>query len=147
MLSWSRSIRLLFQNLLICLGCDYFNSGVLYVDARTWNENKISHKVFECLLERGADFKYFDQDALNVVLNEKIMFIDGKYNCQIKAGHKKEDFMREPPNETVLLHYVGSDKPWQLWNQQQISTYYRKYKKNVTLGVMLKMLVHVVRKN
>ena len=39
--------------------------------------------------------------------------------------------MREPPNETVLLHYVGSDKPWQLWNQQQISTYYRKYK-NVT---------------
>ncbi len=37
--------------------------------------------------------------------------------------------MREPPNETVLLHYVGSDKPWQLWNQQQISTYYRKYKK------------------
>ena len=53
--------------------------------------------------------------------------------------------MREPPNETVLLHYVGSDKPWQLWNQQQISTYYRKYK-NVT-GVMLKMLVHVARKN
>ncbi|MBD3698774.1 hypothetical protein IE982_13785 [Enterobacter hormaechei] len=90
MLSWSRSIRLLFQNLLICLGCDYFNSGVLYVDARTWNENKISHKVFECLLERGADFKYFDQDALNVVLNEKIMFIDGKYNCQIKAGHKRK---------------------------------------------------------
>ena len=37
--------------------------------------------------------------------------------------------MREPPKETILLHYVGSDKPWQLWNQQQISTHYRKYKK------------------
>lgn len=110
-------------------GCDYFNSGVLYVDSETWNENKISQKVFECLLERGGDFRYFDQDALNVVLYKKVKFIDEKYNCQIKAGHKKGDFMREPPKETILLHYVGSDKPWQLWNQQKISAHYRKYKK------------------
>jgi len=106
----------------------YFNSGVLYIDARKWNESNISQKVFECLLERRADFLYFDQDALNVVLHKRVRFIEPKYNCQIKTGHKRNDLDHVPPEETVLLHYVGSDKPWQLWNQQKISAYYRKYK-------------------
>ncbi|HFT8657068.1 TPA: glycosyltransferase family 8 protein [Enterobacter cloacae] len=108
---------------------DYFNSGMLYIDALNWNENNISQKVIECLLERRTEFKYFDQDALNVVLHKRVMFVDEKYNRQIKTGHKSADFMCEPPQETIFLHYVGSDKPWQLWNQQNISAHYRKYKK------------------
>lgn len=106
---------------------NYFNSGMLYINTKIWNENKISQKVYKILTESGSSFKYFDQDALNIALQGKVKYLDPKYNRQIKAGHTKKDLNVIPANDTVLLHYVGKDKPWQRWNQQAISIYYRNY--------------------
>lgn len=106
---------------------DYFNSGVLYINVQRWNALQISQKVFDCLVERGSTFLYFDQDALNVILHGYVIFLKEKFNQQIKTGHKKYDFERLPPEDTVLLHYVGSDKPWHIWNQQAIGESYRHY--------------------
>lgn len=109
---------------------DYFNSGVLYINVQQWNALNISQKVFDCLLERGSTFLYFDQDALNIILHGHVLFLTDKFNQQIKTGHKKYDFERLPPEDTVLLHYVGSDKPWHIWNQQAIGETYRHYLNN-----------------
>lgn len=106
---------------------DYFNSGMLYINTKIWNENNISQKTFQCLLESGDRFKFFDQDALNIVLHRNVMFLSDKYNKQIKVGHTKLDMSIFPDNDTVLLHYVGKNKPWQIWNQQPISSYYNYY--------------------
>jgi len=105
----------------------YFNSGMMYINTEVWNENSVSQKVYQCLIEKGASFKYFDQDALNIVLHDNVKFIESKYNKQIKAGHTKADMFFLPSCDTVLLHYVGKDKPWQKWNQQRLSCYYKKY--------------------
>lgn len=106
---------------------DYFNSGMLYINTKIWNKNNISQNVYQCLLESGDKFKFFDQDALNIALYGKVMFLTDKYNKQIKVGHTKADMSIFPDNDTVLLHYVGKDKPWQIWNQQPISNYYKHY--------------------
>jgi len=116
------------------LSCDvginegtYFNSGMMYINTEVWNENNVSQKAYQCLIKKGSSFKYFDQDALNIVLQGNVEFIESKYNKQIKAGHTKADMCFLPSDDTVLLHYVGKDKPWQKWNQQRFSCFYKNY--------------------
>lgn len=105
----------------------YFNSGVLLINPQKWCENNVSQQVIDILQQQGCQFKYFDQDALNITLLNKVTFIDGIYNMQMKIRHGKEDFRIMPSSDTVLLHYVGDNKPWQEWNQQDLTLFYKKY--------------------
>jgi len=107
---------------------DYFNSGVLYINVVKWSDNGITEKVFECLGDRNNAFLYFDQDALNIVLNGQVKYLSPKFNQQIKAGHSKEQLCKAAPDDTVLLHYVGEDKPWQQWNHQPFGKHYHQYR-------------------
>lgn len=107
---------------------EYFNSGVIYINNLAWMEHSVSERVYNLLIEKGDSFLYFDQDALNMVLNGKVFYLNQKYNMQIKAGHKTTNFLQEAPVDTVFLHYVGEDKPWQIWNTQNIAKHYRKYR-------------------
>ncbi len=105
----------------------YFNSGMLYIHTARWINEGITSKVIDALKEHGDKFKYFDQDALNLILNKRVKFINKKYNMQIMASHHADQYKKMPPKDTVLLHYVGQDKPWHRWNTQSISLFYRKY--------------------
>lgn len=106
----------------------YFNSGVLYINIAQWLSRSITEKVFQCLSDKNNEFIYFDQDALNMVLAGQVTYLDRKFNQQIKAGHSKKKLCEQAPANTVLLHYVGEDKPWQQWNRQPFGEYYRKYR-------------------
>lgn len=107
---------------------EYFNSGVLLVNTERWIDSNVSGKVVNFLSEKGGSFSYFDQDALNIILSGDVVFLSDRFNCQIKTGHTKALHNIMPPKDTVLLHYVGADKPWQSWNKQRMSVFYRTQK-------------------
>ena len=87
----------------------YFNSGVMYMNVRNWNEDNITRKVLNVLSSHAA-FRFPDLDALNLVLENKIVWLDGRWNqmWEVFAG------VPTAYANTVFLHYAG-EKPWHEW--------------------------------
>ncbi len=103
----------------------YFNSGVLYIDLARWDEHDISRKAIDLLIQRGG-LPYPDQDALNILLADKVTLIDKKWNTIWEGG-----VWGEPnygfPAETIFLHYAH-DKPWHEWSPSFLDPSFKKYR-------------------
>jgi lipopolysaccharide biosynthesis glycosyltransferase len=99
----------------------YFNSGVMYIDVKRWNENDITNKVIESLL---ADKKrrFWDQDALNLALTGQVTWLGGKWNTFWKTSQSD----RSAHSDAVFLHYAGH-KPWQQWSPAFLDPPFAKY--------------------
>ena len=90
----------------------YFNAGFLLINLKNWQKEQISEKAIE-LLTKKNNFKYFDQDVLNILLNNKTLLLDNKYNTIYRLADMKTTIN----DDTIFLHYTGSTKPWQAWGQ------------------------------
>lgn len=103
----------------------YFNSGVLIIDVKKWNKNKISNRIVTVINKYKDVIKYEDQDALNMVLSKKVRYISKKFNC---INLKDIDV-----REIVLLHFANHPKPWnRFWflnviNNEFTKNLYSKY--------------------
>lgn len=82
----------------------YFNAGVLIIDIKKWNKNRISDKLITVINKYKKIIKYEDQDALNIVLSKKVRYISKNFNC---ISLKDIDV-----REIVLLHFANHPKPW-----------------------------------
>lgn len=53
-----------------------------------------------------------DQDVLNMLLADKLVYADIKYNTQFSLNYQlKESFKNPVTNDTVFIHYIGPTKP------------------------------------
>lgn len=104
----------------------YFNSGFLIINLINWEKNNISDKAISLLLNKN-NFKYYDQDVLNLLLANKTLLLEKKYNTIYHLADMNTPFS----NDTIFLHYSGSVKPWQAWGQYHFLTpLWLKYKNN-----------------
>ncbi|PKQ75062.1 glycosyl transferase [Aeromonas sobria] len=100
------------------LGCDkkkqqergissgrYFNAGFILMDLGKWRENNISQQALKLLVDNNG-FEHNDQDALNIVLQNKVLYLDEKWNAQPNNLAQKDMFV------PVLVHFCGQEKPW-----------------------------------
>lgn len=103
------------------LGCDkekqqvrgissgrYFNAGFMLMDLGKWRENNISQQALKLLIDNNG-FEHNDQDALNIVLQNKVLYLDKKWNAQ--PNHLAKNAMFVP----VLVHFCGQEKPWHVY--------------------------------
>lgn len=90
------------------LGIDglYINAGVILFNLDEMRKTDIAEKLFKLTAENN--FKYQDQDAINVAFNGKIKELDCVYN--FKRTHQKA-FPKKTPSAKIV-HYVGPNKPW-----------------------------------
>ncbi len=86
----------------------YFSSGLLYIDVEQWNARGIATKVLQTLAESGGRFECPDQDALNIILEGKVLFLDKKWSVFVGRA--------PTPDDTIFLQFAGPDKPWQIWS-------------------------------
>ncbi|WP_047608266.1 glycosyltransferase family 8 protein [Rahnella aquatilis] len=106
---------------------NYFNSGFLYINIPQWLEKNTTERIIRTLSLQGNDFKFPDQDALNIVLEHEVLLLPKKYNfvCDIilnKVGNKVDI-----PKDTILIHYTGKCKPWHLWGMGELADIYDQY--------------------
>lgn len=104
----------------------YINSGVLLMNLKKFREENIENLIFEKLKEINND--YSDQDVLNDICRNKILYLPLKYNLMLtrddpNAFPQKKDEYNEALKKPIILHY--SIKPWIL--PVQYSEYWRKY--------------------
>ena len=100
----------------------YFNAGVLLINTKRWNEEKISEKALK-LINNGEIYKYADQDVLNILLENKTFLLPIKFNDKIKISIDAHQEKEIRPY-TVILHYISQNKPWFRIYQSEIFKQY-----------------------
>lgn len=108
----------------------YFNSGVIYVNLLQWKKNKLSDQVFSLIKSENMRLKYPDQDALNIVFRERLIYLDRIYNAiyPLKSEFEyknKNNHKKYITDKTVFIHYTGVTKPWHEWGGYEASSFFR----------------------
>lgn len=81
------------------------NSWVLLIDVKKYWATINATKNIDSLIR-----KMNDQDLLNNLFKNKILFLDESFNVQYWSSMFKNT--RKKP---VIIHYTGDLKPWQFW--------------------------------
>lgn len=125
----------------------YCNSGVILFDLEKWRHNRMGRKILDYIERYGAKLKGLDQDSLNIVLRNQILFLPPKYNygsyynqypyrffrrrCK-KIGYEKiisfEDYEDSRKNP-LIIHFLGEDRPWREGNHHRFREEYLQYRK------------------
>ncbi len=110
---------------------DYFNSGVLYINIPRWIATGVSERTLEKIADPVLNLGYFDQDALNIVLDGSVRFIDRTWNYQygLTGRLKKVKDAMDVPSNTKFVHFIGPMKPWRTWNPHESKSLFLKYQK------------------
>ncbi|HFZ8994766.1 TPA: glycosyltransferase family 8 protein [Citrobacter freundii] len=100
----------------------YFNTGMLYIDLKKWREYKILEKIAETFADKllATKLTFPDQDALNLLVKGKVLFVDRRYNTFYNFDDEPK--IKDPTrynqvitSDTALIHFVGVTKPWFIW--------------------------------
>ncbi|MGE5606046.1 MAG: glycosyltransferase family 8 protein [Bacteroidota bacterium] len=84
----------------------YFNAGVMYINVGYWNQEDISNQAAYLLNQNPSLYSLFDQDALNKILENKLIFVNERWNLLEPV------MIKDIPPGTIFLHYAGRLKPW-----------------------------------
>ncbi|PWC19851.1 lipopolysaccharide 3-alpha-galactosyltransferase [Brenneria roseae subsp. roseae] len=109
----------------------YFNSGVLLINLKNWDDESVTEKTMEMLKDDNIKNRitYPDQDILNMLLSDRVIFLDKKYNTQFSLNYelkcKTGETYPHPINDnTIFIHYIGPTKPWHEWAEYPSSSYF-----------------------
>ncbi|MCL6378793.1 lipopolysaccharide 1,2-glucosyltransferase [Pectobacterium brasiliense] len=108
----------------------YFNSGVLFVNLTIWNELDLTKKIFDKLRNGEESIQYPDQDVMNILLHDNVIFLPREYNSiySIKSELKDSSHQKYKEiikNTTILIHYTGVTKPWHKWASYPSTSYFQ----------------------
>ena len=90
----------------------FFNTGILLIDVRKWNEAELGTRTLHFYRRNSALCMLPDEHALNAVLDGRMSEISPVWNMRIGAWSHKA--VRDHVNP-VIVHYDGPRKPWRLY--------------------------------
>ncbi|PRC92813.1 glycosyltransferase family 8 protein [Solimicrobium silvestre] len=107
----------------------YFNSGVLYMNIKQWRAHRITEATIEAMLKGGNDFRFPDQDALNIALDGKATYIAKRWNYLYGLIGDLENDRRAmyDVGDAVFIHFAGAVKPWADWCLHDSRAIFAKY--------------------
>lgn len=84
---------------------EFFNAGVLLINCRKFREKSILKKFISLLNE--YDFRVTqDEDYLNVLCKDRVLWLDQRWNTEVFGD------IGYPIEEAKILHYIMTSKPW-----------------------------------
>lgn len=110
----------------------YFNSGFLYINIANWLAHDVENKANAILFEQGKALPYPDQDALNIVMDGQIKFIENRWNYLYTwfNDQQKENFFYHSKTTPYIMHFTGGRKPWYQEHTglaQQLYVFYKHF--------------------
>lgn len=112
--------NIVFENVLQ-ITSKYFNSGVLLMNLDYWRKYDTTRKLIQWVAENPEKCFLPDQNALNKVLDGKVVYADYTYNFQeswlrdslVHCMHySKWDEIRRVAKDPVVVHFCEAEKPW-----------------------------------
>ena len=117
---------------------NYFNAGVMLIDVDKWKEYAPAEKILKFISDNIKKLKLGDQDVVNMMFEDKILLFDERYyNLDEKIFFAKSFriYTSQPinrewvRNNTVIVHYNGSYKPWKTKKYfGRLGEYFEKYR-------------------
>lgn len=112
----------------------YFNSGVMAIDVKRWNQQKITEKTIDYLKNNADKIIFHDQDALNAVLYEDWYSFHPRWNMQSSLIFDKhpapteeyKQLYKEGREAPAIVHFTGHDKPWNTLKNHPYQDLYMK---------------------
>lgn len=109
----------------------YFNSGVILMNLEELRKGNLIDETYEYFSKNKDIIEFHDQDILNGIWDEKVKFLDEKFNAQsysflrMKKRYKQAGVKRI--KNPVIIHYTGSLKPWQTYCPHKKAHEWLKY--------------------
>jgi len=106
----------------------YFNSGVMLINVANWLSADVTDQVFATLRDSQRNFLHPDQDALNLVLGDKVLYIEEKWNLRYNLEIMlRKGLASQWLGEAVFMHFTGRIKPWLNWNLHPAKELFLRY--------------------
>jgi lipopolysaccharide biosynthesis glycosyltransferase len=106
----------------------YFNSGVLLIDVKKWNEQQISQKTLAYLEAFPERIKFVDQCGLNAVLKNNWAKLSIRFNLLFSSipsdisARELKIFLRDK----VVIHFT-LQRPWNMLCRNRLRNLYFHY--------------------
>ena len=97
----------------------YFNAGVMLLNLDKMRADNIEEKSLKFVQEEPEKILLLDQCVLNYVFQDKVKFVDKKWNYQYKHNVSKK--MKKP----AIIHFVGREKPFLGFAHPYENMYYK----------------------
>ena len=81
----------------------YFNAGMIMINLEYWRKHDISSKCYAFLKKNIGNLTFFDQDVLNVILQDSRRFVSFEYNFQEPIVLKELFDFYEPSRRRYAL--------------------------------------------
>ena len=108
----------------------YLNAGLLILDLDFLNQINFTQKAVHMINNEENKLLYPEQDIINFVIDDELkQTMSERFN----EMDSNKNFIEE---KTVVLHYVGRNKPWRIsksWNHAKILWFKEKYIANKKL--------------
>ena len=123
---------------------DYFNAGVMVWNLSQFRKEISVEDIFSFVI--GNELRYNDQDVLNHFCDNKVVFLDMRWNTLFDSENIRvrdiapfapkelqEEYKRALANPAIF-HYAGPEKPWKkdvdgsyyFWREARSSALYEK---------------------
>lgn len=90
----------------------YFNAGVLLLNIPNYLKYNVGMRALSLL--KHKQYKYMDQDVLNILLEGRCSFsTDITYNCTMSVTNEK--YRKYVDGKIKIVHFTGDKKPWKLF--------------------------------
>lgn len=116
----------------------YFNSGVLLINLDYFRDYDISQKCMRYINDYPEIIKLHDQDALNIVCHEDLLYLPLKYNFQTSFLRIKKTYDETLFGEIktalderdLMVHFDAFPKPWNkyLYVEHPFTKEWRRYR-------------------
>jgi lipopolysaccharide biosynthesis glycosyltransferase len=98
----------------------YFNAGVMLIDMQAWRTQQVGHRCLKVLREQQDNAQWWDQYAMNVVLDGCWGELDSRWNqgARIYAYPSweqspfDEETFRRLRDDPWIVHFSAHIKPW-----------------------------------
>lgn len=108
---------------------NYINAGVMLLNLKYCKENNVPEMLSD-FLSQPWDRQWNDQDILNYLFQNKIKFVDIKWNCTYYASmYKNQEYFHQMAKDPSIIHYIGYAKPWLAGMRPHLKSDYFKYLK------------------
>lgn len=122
----------------------YFNAGLMFVNLQYWRKYDIQTKTLSFIGNHPELCVKHDQDALNYILSDQLLYLSIKFNYQrifYERGfcfcEKLKSDVIESAYSPCIIHYCDFEKPWhkecfhplvEVWRFVAQITFQRKFK-------------------
>lgn len=97
---------------------NYFNSGFMIIELNAWRRERLTDKLVDLSLNRFDDMHVLDQDALNIILEGRVLLINEAWNTS--------QYEQPYPLTGHVVHLIGTVKPWHLRYKEKFREAYYK---------------------